>query len=92
MEAIEFIDNILNKYQIQLPNYIKLLLNNTGIYNNIISISKLHNACITELKRFTIEDLTKLLNNELLELFGKIYNRHFLKLLMVTRWSHYCCI
>lgn len=75
MEAEDFINNILSNYQTKLPNYIKLLLNYAG-YDNIISISKL-DAGITELERFAKEDLTKLLNeNELMELFGKIYHRN----------------
>lgn len=76
MEAEEFIDNILNNYKTKLPNYIKLLLNYAG-YDNIISISTLDDTCIKELERFAKEDLTKLLNeNELYELFGKIYHRN----------------
>lgn len=76
MEAEEFLDKILSNYQTKLQNYIKLLLNYGG-YDNIISIAKLDDACITELERFTREDLSNLLSeNELMELFGKIYHRN----------------
>lgn len=76
MGADLFIDKILENYQTKLPNYIKLLLNYAG-YDNIISISKLDDASVIELERLAKEDLTKLLNeNELMELFGKIYYRN----------------
>jgi len=45
-------------------------------YDNIITILKSNDICITELERFAKKDLTKLLNeNELIEVFG-IYHRN----------------
>jgi len=75
MNVTEFIDKILSNYQTKLPNYLKLLLSYAS-YDNIISISKCNDICITELERFAKEDLTKLLNeNELIEVFGT-YHRN----------------
>jgi len=47
MDVTEFIDKILSNYQTKLPNYLKVLLSYAG-YDNIISISKCNDICITE--------------------------------------------